>query len=186
MESIDLKIQDAVFFAEKQYESLKASADAAVATLEEGSGAGNDFLGWLTLPDDIDSALVGRINATAERLREHCDYVVCIGIGGSYLGAKAVISALSDSFADYYAPAPKQPKIIFAGQNIGEEYIGELQSLLKGKRFGIIVISKSGHRAGHRLPYPQRPAHRPGRSGGCPRAHRGHHRRQEGRSAHHG
>lgn len=144
MESIDLKIQDAVFFAEKQYESLKASADAAVATLEEGSGAGNDFLGWLTLPDDIDSALVGRINATAERLREHCDYVVCIGIGGSYLGAKAVISALSDSFADYYAPAPKQPKIIFAGQNIGEEYIGELQSLLKGKRFGIIVISKSG------------------------------------------
>ena len=127
MESIDLKIQDAVFFAEKQYESLKASADAAVATLEEGSGAGNDFLGWLTLPDDIDSALVGRINATAERLREHCDYVVCI-----------------DSFADYYAPAPKQPKIIFAGQNIGEEYIGELQSLLKGKRFGIIVISKSG------------------------------------------
>ena len=87
---------------------------------------------------------IARINKTAERLREKCDYVVCIGIGGSYLGAKAVISALSDSFADFYAPAPKNPKVLFAGQNIGEEYIGELQKLLEGKRFGIIVISKSG------------------------------------------
>ncbi len=144
MKSIDLNIKDAVFFAEKQYEALDAASVKAVTTVEEGTGAGNDFLGWVKLPSEIPAEEIARINKTAERLREKCDYVVCIGIGGSYLGAKAVISALSDSFADFYAPAPKNPKVLFAGQNIGEEYIGELQKLLEGKRFGIIVISKSG------------------------------------------
>ncbi|MDE6791920.1 MAG: glucose-6-phosphate isomerase, partial [Muribaculaceae bacterium] len=80
----------------------------------------------------------------AERLRENCDYVVCVGSGGSYLGAKAVISALSDNFADFYGPQPKNPKVLYAGQNIGEEYTAELEKLLTGKKFGIVVISKSG------------------------------------------
>ena len=144
MTSIEINIQDAVFFAEKQYEAGKAAAVEALAKVNEGSGEGSDFLGWVNLPSSISADLIASINKTAERLRENCDYVVCVGIGGSYLGAKAVISALSDSFADFYAPAPKNPKVLYAGQNIGEEYTAELERLLTGKKFGIIVISKSG------------------------------------------
>lgn len=144
MKTLDLNIQDALYFAEKQYEALQPEAVAAIEKLEKGTGAGADFIGWVNLASETPEDLIKRINATAGRLRENCDYVVCVGIGGSYLGAKAVISALSDSFADFYAPAPKSPKVLFAGQNIGEEYLYELQNLLKGKKFGIIVISKSG------------------------------------------
>ena len=144
MKSVEINIQDAVFFAEKQYEGNAAQAVEAMEKLESGKGEGSDFLGWLHLPSSIKPELIDRINKTAARLRENCDYVVCIGIGGSYLGAKAVITALSDSFIDYYDPAPKEPKIVYAGQNIGEEYTAELEKLLTGKRFGIIVISKSG------------------------------------------
>ncbi len=144
MKSIALNIQDAVYFAEKQYNALENEAVKALSTLEEGTGAGNDFLGWLTLPTDTPESLLDRIEATAKRLKENCDYVVCVGIGGSYLGAKAVNSALQDSFADFYAPRPNEPKVLFAGQNIGEDYTAELQKLLEGKKFGIIVISKSG------------------------------------------
>ena len=82
--------------------------------------------------------------ATADSLRQNCDTVVAIGIGGSYLGAKAVIEALSDSFAAYRPATEGNPKVLFAGQNIGEDYLYELQDYLKDKRFGIIVISKSG------------------------------------------
>ena len=144
MKSIELNIQDAVFFAEKQYEANKDKAVDAMTTLENGTGAGSDFLGWLHLPSETPKSLLEKINKTAARLRDKCDYVVCIGIGGSYLGAKAVISALSDNFADFYSPAPKNPKIVYAGQNISEEYTAELEKLLEGKKFGIIVISKSG------------------------------------------
>ncbi len=144
MKTISLDIQHAVYFAEKQYNGLEAKANEALVTLEEGKGAGNDFLGWLDLPSKTSETLIDKINATAARLRENCDYVVCVGIGGSYLGAKAVNYALSDSFADFYAPKPHEPKMLYAGQNIGEEYLAELQKLLEGKKFGIIVISKSG------------------------------------------
>ena len=144
MKTIDLNIQDAVYFAEKEYNGMEAESVQALTTLEEGTGAGNDFLGWLRLPSETPAELVDRIDAAAERLRENCDYVVCVGIGGSYLGAKAVNFALADSFADYYAPKPHEPKVLYAGQNIGEDYTAELQKLLEGKRFGIIVISKSG------------------------------------------
>ena len=144
MKTIDLNIQDAVFFAEKQYEGNKAIAVEAIDKLENGKGAGADFLGWLNLPSSTKPELIEKINKTAERLREKCDYVVCVGIGGSYLGAKAVINALSDNFADFYGPQPKNPKVLFAGQNISEDYTAELEKLLTGKNFGIIVISKSG------------------------------------------
>ncbi|MCH5229792.1 MAG: glucose-6-phosphate isomerase [Muribaculaceae bacterium] len=144
MKSIEINIQDAVFFAEKQYEANKDKAVDAMTTLDNGTGAGADFLGWLHLPSETPKSLLEKINKTAERLREKCDYIVCIGIGGSYLGAKAVISALSDNFADFYGPTPKNPKILYAGQNISEEYTAELEKLLDGKKFGIIVISKSG------------------------------------------
>ncbi len=108
--------------------------------LVKGTGKGNDFLGWLNLPADIRPQL-DDIQATADLLRNQCEVIVCIGIGGSYLGAKAVIDALSSSFAWLEG---NQPAIVYAGQNIGEDYLYELQQLLKGKRFGIICISKSG------------------------------------------
>ena len=144
MKGIKLEIQDAKYFAEKDYEALQSESVTALSTLMEGTGAGNDFLGWVNLPSTTPDELVTRIEATAKRLRENCDYVVCVGIGGSYLGAKAVNSALADNFEYYYAPNPGEPKVLYAGQNIGEEYTAQLEKLLTGKRFGIIVISKSG------------------------------------------
>lgn len=145
MKTIDINIQDAADAAVKEkFDALRPEADEAVSRLEDGTGEGADFLGWVKLPSATPEKLMADISATAGRLRRNCDFVVCIGIGGSYLGAKAVISALSDSFADFRAPAPGSPKVLFAGQNIGEEYIHELKSLLDGRRFGIIVISKSG------------------------------------------
>ena len=80
----------------------------------------------------------------ANDLRNSCEYVVSVGIGGSYLGAKAVIEALNNSFDAYTSTSKGAPKVLFAGQNIGEEYLAELQEFLKDKKFGIIVISKSG------------------------------------------
>ncbi len=97
----------------------------------------------MKLPSETTADLVDDIIATAERLRKECEYVVCVGIGGSYLGAKAVIEALSDSFAAYRCDNGAT-KVVFAGQNIGEDYMHELLQLLDGKRFGIVVISKSG------------------------------------------
>lgn len=123
-------------------DSLQESAKSAVEKLEKGTGEGNDFLGWLHLPSETSDALLTDIENVASKLRNSCEYVVAIGIGGSYLGAKAVIEALSDSFAAY--KPSKGAKVIFAGQNIGEDYLYDLMELLKGKSFGIVVISKSG------------------------------------------
>ena len=121
--------------------ALSEAAAQAIDKLKNGSGAGSDFLGWLNLPSGITDGQLADIEAAAATLRE-CEYVVAVGIGGSYLGAKAVIDALSDSFAPYKPAAG--PRVLFAGQNIGEDYLYELIELLKGKKFGIIVISKSG------------------------------------------
>lgn len=121
-----------------------AAAKPALEKLKSGTGEGNDFLGWLDLPARTPEHHLDEIIAVANDLRNSCDYVVSVGIGGSYLGAKAVIEALADSF-DAYAPVkPGSPKVLFAGQNIGEDYLYELQEFLKDKKFGIIVISKSG------------------------------------------
>ncbi|MCR5180132.1 MAG: glucose-6-phosphate isomerase [Bacteroidaceae bacterium] len=111
--------------------------------LEEGTCPGNDFLGWLHLPSSITAEFLADVKATAATLRSECDAVVVAGIGGSYLGAKAVIEALSNSF-QWLVNDGKSPVILFAGNNIGEDYLFELTSYLKGKRFGVINISKSG------------------------------------------
>lgn len=121
--------------------ALKPKAAAAIEKLEKGTGAGNDFLGWVNLPTETSDSLLDEIEESAKAFKD-CEYVVAIGIGGSYLGAKAVIAALSDTFAEL-KPA-KGPRVLFAGQNIGEDYLYELVELLKGKKFGIISISKSG------------------------------------------
>lgn len=119
----------------------EATKDALQA-LETGTCPGNDFLGWLHLPTQTSEAFLDDIQATAERLKSLCDVVVVAGIGGSYLGARAVIEALSDSFA---ALKPADcPHVLFAGNNIGEDYLSELIDYVSGKRFGVINISKSG------------------------------------------
>ncbi len=122
-------------------DALGVEGQQAVKTLIEGTGAGNDFLGWVRLPQETPASLLDSINATASRLRDLCDVVVAVGIGGSYLGAKAVIEALSNTFAAY---EPAKTRVLFAGQNIGEDYMAELQEYLRNRKFGIIVISKSG------------------------------------------
>ena len=138
---IKLTIDKAFGFVGKEAVSAyKAEVNNAQQLLHEGTGAGSDFLGWLSLPEDIRPQLKD-IQATAALLRQKCDIIVCIGIGGSYLGAKAVNDALLNSFAWLEG---KGPQIVYAGQNIGEDYLFELQELLKNKRFGIISISKSG------------------------------------------
>lgn len=143
MEKLQVKINNVTAtVSEAAVEALAPAAAASIEKLVKGTGAGNDFLGWVNLPTRTPSTLIDDINATARRMRDTCDVVIAIGIGGSYLGAKAVIEALSDSFAAY--KKTEGPQILFAGQNIGEDYLYELQEYLRDKRFGIIVISKSG------------------------------------------
>ena len=129
--------------------ALAARVAEAQKALEEGTCPGNDFLGWLHLPTSITPEFLADVKATAATLRSECDAVVVAGIGGSYLGAKAVIEALSNSF-QWLISSPTgggregAPVILFAGNNIGEDYLSELTSYLKGKKFGVINISKSG------------------------------------------
>ena len=130
------------FLSECPCTALGPDTESALQALEAGSCPGNDFLGWLHLPSETTGAFLDDIQATADRLKSLCDVVVVAGIGGSYLGARAVIEALSDSFA---ALKPSDcPRILFAGNNIGEDYLSELIDYIDGKRFGVINISKSG------------------------------------------
>lgn len=130
------------FVGKAEIEGKAALAKQYNEVLHKGSGKGNDFLGWLNLPTSITAAHLEDIQATANTLRK-CEIVVVVGIGGSYLGAKAVIEALSNSF-DWLQKDRKNPVVVYAGQNIGEDYIAELLAFLKDKSFGIINISKSG------------------------------------------
>lgn len=144
MNTIKLSIDKAFgFVSEQKVAGYKAEVAAANAALHNGTGKGSDFLGWLNLPSSIDEAQLSDLENTAKILRDNCEVVVVIGIGGSYLGAKAVIDALSNSF-DWLLTDRKSPVVVYAGQNIGEDYLYELQELLKNKKFGIISISKSG------------------------------------------
>ena len=130
--------------ADERLEAIRPEAEKRLRTLYEGTGAGNDFLGWLHLPSSITDAQLTDIEQTAERLRA-CQAVVVIGIGGSYLGARAVIEALTDSFDALRTGADRtHPVILYAGNQIGEDYLSELCDLLRGRDFGIINISKSG------------------------------------------
>ena len=126
-----------------QAATLKEKVAAAQEALENGTCPGNDFLGWLHLPSSITAAFLSEIKACAEVLRSNCDTVVVAGIGGSYLGARAVIEALGNSFA-WLTNKGENPDILFAGNNIGEDYLYELTQYLKGRNFGVINISKSG------------------------------------------
>ena len=122
---------------------LEPQVKAAQEALEAGTCAGNDFLGWLHLPSSITAEHLADIKQTAQVLRENCDTIVVAGIGGSYLGARAIIEALGNSF-EWLANDGKNPVILFAGNNIGEDYLYELAEYLKNRKFGVINISKSG------------------------------------------
>ena len=144
MKSISLDFTKAAsFLGEGAVEAYEPKAKAALEALENNSCPGNDFLGWLHLPSSITPDFLDEVQAVANTLREKCEVVVVAGIGGSYLGARAVIEALSNSFA-WLIQDKKNPQILFAGNNISEDYLAELTDYLKGKRFGVINISKSG------------------------------------------
>ena len=144
MKSISLNItKDASFLAEGAVKAYEPKVKAAQEALENGTCEGNDFLGWLHLPSSITPEFLDEIQAVANTLREKCEVVVVAGIGGSYLGARAVIEGLGNSFA-WLVNDKKNPTILFAGNNIGEDYLFELTSFLKDKKFGVINISKSG------------------------------------------
>ena len=144
MKNIQLDITKASqFLSEDAIAAFEPQVKAAQEALENGTCPGNDFLGWLHLPSSITKEFINELNATAQVIRENCEVVVVAGIGGSYLGARAVIEALSNSF-QWLLNDKKNPVILFAGNNIGEDYLAELSDYLKDKKFGVINISKSG------------------------------------------
>ncbi|MCB9013315.1 MAG: glucose-6-phosphate isomerase [Bacteroidales bacterium] len=131
------------FVPEAEINKSESAANVALKKLYNKSGEGNDFLGWLDLPSKFPESLISDIEKTAAKLRSEIDLLVVVGIGGSYLGAKAIIDALSNNFA-WMKTETAAPQIVFAGQNIGEDYISELLEVLDKKNYGIAVISKSG------------------------------------------
>src|SRR5574344_896943 len=144
MKNISLDITKAEQFLKPgTVEAYEGQVKAAQEALENGTCPGNDFLGWLHLPSSITPAFLDEVQAVANTIRQKCEVVVVAGIGGSYLGARAVIEALGNSFA-WLVEDKNNPTIMFAGNNIGEDYLSELTEYLKGKKFGVINISKSG------------------------------------------
>jgi glucose-6-phosphate isomerase len=142
-ENLSVNLKNAGAFV--SFEEVVALAQQSVRhldTLNNGTGSGNDFLGWLTLPDDIQKQL-DKIEKTAKHIRSVTDTTVVIGIGGSYLGARAVMEALLHTFSTYLKKTPHHD-VIFAGQNICEDYLSELVEVLDERNYSIIVISKSG------------------------------------------
>ena len=135
----------AAFVSEGEMENMKAMTLAAREQLLGGTGAGNDFLGWVDLPENYDKEEFARIKKAAEKIQGDSDVLLVIGIGGSYLGARAAIEFLNHCF---YNVVPrgvrKAPEIYFLGTNISSSYIKDLTDVLEGKDFSINVISKSG------------------------------------------
>ena len=136
-----LNIQNAACFVPAgTLEREAAKTAAANELLENGKGEGNDFLGWVHLPSETTDAFLDEIQATANQLRAKAEIIVVAGIGGSYLGPRAVNEALDHTFG----LNGNNPKVVYAGNNIGEDYLADLMELLEGKTFAIINISKSG------------------------------------------
>lgn len=125
------------------FQQAESKLQNAYSQLVNQNGAGNDFLGWLHLPAEINADELSSVKAVATRLQQQSDIVVVIGIGGSYLGARAVIEALQSHFRSLETDN-KHPLILFAGNNMSEDYLFDLQQLLDKKDYSVIVISKSG------------------------------------------
>lgn len=133
------------FISEEELRNFKAQTENAARTLLERSGAGNDFLGWIDLPAEYDKEEFARIKAAAEKIRRDSEILLVIGIGGSYLGARAANEFLNSCF---YNELPRKkrnaPEIYYVGNNISSKYIRNLAELLEGRDFSINIISKSG------------------------------------------
>ncbi|MGN7285863.1 glucose-6-phosphate isomerase [Shouchella clausii] len=133
------------FFGEHEVAYMGEAVRAAHKALHEKTGQGNDFLGWIDLPVDYDKEEFARIQKAAEKIRHDSDVLLVVGIGGSYLGARAAIEALNHSF---FNQLPKEkrnaPQVIFVGQNISSTYLSDVLDLLDGKDVSVNVISKSG------------------------------------------
>ena len=144
MEMLKIDIKNAISFLKQnefdQYKELTKNADLA---LKNRTGKGNDFLGWYDLPEKISKNEISKINNCANDLRIKSEVIIVIGIGGSYLGAKAVIEALSGQFG-ILKHKLGNPFILFAGQNLSEDYLFELKEFLNDKKYSLVVISKSG------------------------------------------
>ncbi|MBN2610971.1 MAG: glucose-6-phosphate isomerase [Bacteroidales bacterium] len=144
MENLKINIEKVFDFVGKdEIFSLKANALASLNSLHKKTGKGSDFLGWVNLPSQITGAEMDDIENTSRIIRTRIDLVVVVGIGGSYLGTRAVAEALTHSF-EYLKDKNTNPQIIYAGQNLGEDYLTELLEILDKKRYAIVVISKSG------------------------------------------
>lgn len=133
------------FVTKEELLSMKDAVANAHKTLTEKTGEGNDFLGWLDLPVDFDKEEFARIKKSAEKIKNDSDILIVIGIGGSYLGAKAAIDMLSNHFYNLLSKEDrKTPQILFAGNSISGSYLSQLTEYIKDKDFSINVISKSG------------------------------------------
>ncbi|MEZ7892275.1 MAG: glucose-6-phosphate isomerase [Candidatus Wallbacteria bacterium] len=131
--------------SEEDIKSLQPEINKACEAVFNKTGKGNDFLGWVDLPSKTDDSFIAEVENTAKKIRENADVFLCVGIGGSYLGAKAVITALNEYFYDSYEKAErKNPVVIFAGQNLSASYLNSLFKYIKDKSVYVNVISKSG------------------------------------------
>ena len=138
---MEIKVRDTQSFLEaRDLEAYRQQVPHILSKLEDKSNDPSEFLGWLNLPEKTTEKYLEDIQQTARSFSKKLDTVLVIGIGGSYLGAKAVIEALSP----YFSASPSSPEILFAGQNIDEDYHHELRELLENREYGIVVISKSG------------------------------------------
>lgn len=131
------------FFGNHELDQMQSIVKNVHSTIHEGTGAGNDFLGWVNLPKDYDKEEFTRIQAAAKKIQSDSEVLVVIGIGGSYLGARAAIEMLNKSF-DYLSPKQGKPQIIFAGHQLSSSYLSDLIEYVKDKEFSVNVISKSG------------------------------------------
>ncbi len=132
------------FVTEIEFQNYGQIIKKCFSDLTEKKGKGNEFLGWITLPDEINDNFLNDIETEAKRISEISEIFVVVGIGGSYLGARAVIEALNSYFEIDNTSNKKIPKIVFAGNNISEEYHAQLLKFLDKKDYSLTVISKSG------------------------------------------
>lgn len=130
------------FISDEEIANMKSITENAAKTLHEGTGAGNDFLGWVDLPENYDKGEFARIKECAKKIQSDSEVLVVVGIGGSYLGARAAIEMLGGSFYNFKENGT--PKILFAGNSISSTYLSELLEYLKDKDFSVNIISKSG------------------------------------------
>jgi glucose-6-phosphate isomerase len=143
METLKINVDKVFGFVSKEtVYGYKSEIEKFNAALDDKTGKGNDFLGWVNLPSSISENDIKEIESVAATFKKETEVVVVVGIGGSYLGAKCVLEALSHSFSTL--KKQENPIVVFAGQNLSEDYLHELIEILNAKKYGIICISKSG------------------------------------------